>query len=62
MDNTTVNSTPDKQELRKFGLIFAGMFILFFALLLPWIWDKPSPLWAWIVAAVFAAAGLLGNA
>jgi len=59
MDNTTVNSTPDKQELRKFGLIFAGMFILFFALLLPWIWDKPSPLWAWIVAAVFAAAGLL---
>ena len=59
MDKTTVNSTPDKQELRKFGLIFAGMFILFFALLLPWIWDKPSPVWAWIVAAVFAGTGLL---
>ena len=59
MDNTTINSTPDKQELRKFGLIFAGMFILIFALLLPWIWDKSSPTWAWIVAAVFAAAGLL---
>jgi len=57
MDNT--NTNPDKQELRKFGLIFAGMFILFFALLLPWIWDKPSPLWAWIVAAVFAGTALL---
>ena len=59
MDNTTVNTQPDKQELRKFGLIFAGMFILIFALLLPWIWDKPAPMWAWIVAAVFAASGLL---
>jgi hypothetical protein len=59
MDNTTANTHPDKQELRKFGLIFAGMFILFFALLLPWIWDKPSPMWAWIVAAVFIAAALL---
>jgi len=59
MDNTTVNTQPDKQELRKFGLIFAGMFILVFVLLLPWIWGKPAPMWAWIVAAVFAASGLL---
>jgi hypothetical protein len=57
-----INLNPDKQELRKFGLIFAGMFILFFALLLPWIWDKPSPLWAWIVAGVFVAAALLAPA
>ena len=54
-----INTNPDKQELRKFGLIFAGMFILIFALLLPWIWDKSSPMWAWIVAAVFAGTGLL---
>jgi len=54
-----INTNPDKQELRKFGLIFAGMFILIFALLLPWIWDKSSPLWAWIVAAVFAGTALL---
>jgi hypothetical protein len=56
---TTVNTNPDKQELRKFGLVFAGMFILIFGLLLPWIWDKPSPMWPWIVAAVFVAAALL---
>ena len=59
METTVENLNPDKQELRKFGLIFAGMFILFFGLLLPWIWDKPSPTWAWIVAAVFIAFALL---
>jgi len=59
MATTTVNINPDKQELRKFGLIFAGMFILIFGLLLPWIWDKPSPRWPWIVAAVFIAAALV---
>ena len=58
MDNPTANTTPDKQELRKFGLIFAGMFMLIFGLLLPWIWDKPTPTWPWIVAAVFIAAAL----
>jgi hypothetical protein len=57
--DTTVNTNPDKQELRKFGFIFAGMFILIFGLLLPWIWDKPSPTWAWIVAAAFITIALL---
>ena len=60
--DTTINPNPDKQELRKFGLIFAGMFILIFVLLLPWIWDKPRPTWAWIVAAVFIAFALLAPA
>ena len=56
---TPVNTRPDKQELRKFGLEFSGMFILIFGLLLPWIWDKSSPEWPWIVAAVFVATALL---
>jgi len=59
METTVESLNPDKQELRKFGLIFAGMFILIFGLLLPWIWDKPSPAWAWIVAAVFITTALL---
>ena len=59
MDKPTTIPSPDKQELRKFGLIFAAMFILIFALLLPWIWDKSSPVWAWIVAAMFAGTALL---
>ncbi|HAJ91415.1 MAG TPA: sxtJ [Gammaproteobacteria bacterium] len=59
METTVESLNPDKQELRKFGLIFAGMFILIFGLLLPWIWDRPSPAWAWIVAAVFITTALL---
>ena len=59
MQTTTANTTPDKQELRKFGLIFAGMFMLIFGLLLPWIWDKPTPMWPWIVAAVFITTALI---
>ncbi len=59
MNTTTANTTPDRQELRKFGLIFAGMFILIFGLLLPWIWDKPSPTWSWIVAGVFIVTALI---
>jgi len=54
-----INHNPDKTELRKFGLIFAVFFSLFFGLLLPWIWDKPSPTWAWIVSGVFVAFALL---
>lgn len=54
-----INHNPDKQELRKFGLIFAGFFSLFFGLLLPWIWDKSSPTWAWAVSGVFIVVALL---
>ncbi len=46
-------------ELRQFGLVMAGMFILFFGLLLPWLRDAAWPLWPWYVAAVFALAGTL---
>lgn len=48
-----------KKDLRNFGLIMAGMFILIFGLLIPWIWSAASyPRWPWIVAAVFAVLGL----
>ena len=54
-----INHNPDIKELRKFGLIFAVFFLLFFGFLIPWIWDKPSPQWAWIVSGVFAVTGLV---
>lgn len=47
------------KQLRPFGLIMAGGLVLFFGLLIPWIWDRNYPLWPWIAAAVFAAAGLI---
>lgn len=48
----------DDKALRQFGLIMAGMIAVFFGLLIPWIWDFSSPLWAWVVAAVFLLLAL----
>ena len=60
-----INHNPDKTELRKFGLIFAVFFVLFFGLLIPWIWDKPliwqmgSPDWVKYVSGTFAGVALV---
>ena len=54
-----INQNPDKKELRKFGLIFAVFFLLFFGLLIPWIWDKSTPNWVWYVSGTFAAVALV---
>lgn len=56
---TPDNARTDAKELRQFGFIMAGGLILFFGLLIPWIWDRSFPLWPWIAAAVFVAAGLV---
>lgn len=43
-------------ELRKFGFIMGGMFVLIFGLLFPWIGDKTAqnwPIWPFIVMAIF---------
>ena len=50
---------PDKQELRKFGLVFATGLVLIFGLFLPWLVEKPWPSWPWIAAAVFAGTALV---
>jgi len=52
-------SAPDTRELRRFGFVFAGGLVLFFGLLLPWLFEKPWPLWPWLGAGLFTAAGLL---
>ena len=56
---TTVNTNPDKQELRKFGLVFATGMVLIFGLFFPWLLERPWPVWPWIVAAVFTVPALL---
>ena len=45
---------PEPKQLRQFGLIMAGMIVLFFALLIPWIWGFEIPLWPWVLAGAFA--------
>ncbi len=57
--NQQVENVVDKKELRSFGLIMAGMLILIFGLLLPWLWGAALPLWPWIAAALFGVSGLL---
>jgi hypothetical protein len=57
--NATVNTNPDKQELRKFGLVFATAMVLIFGLFFPWLLERPWPTWPWIVAAAFAVPALL---
>lgn len=40
-----------KKELRKFGLVLAGLIALFFGAIIPWIWGARFPLWPWVSAA-----------
>lgn len=63
MSNDTV--TPSNKthfspkELRDFGLIMAGMLILMFGFVLPWIFSYSTPYWPFIAAIVFAVVALL---
>ena len=59
MTGTPGYHDPDKKELRQFGLIFATGMALIFGLFLPWLFEKPWPLWPWIVTGVFTVTALL---
>lgn len=47
------------QELRKFGFVTGGMLILFFAALIPWIWEFSTPMWPFYAAGVMATMALV---
>lgn len=53
------NQPMSAKELRKFGLVTAGMLILFFDLLIPWIWSIAMPLWPVIAAAILGSMALV---
>jgi hypothetical protein len=61
MSSASDHSTqaPDAQELRKFGFIFAAIFIGLFELLIPWLKDRPLPLWPLYVAVPIATLALV---
>jgi uncharacterized membrane protein len=50
---------PDATELRKFGFIFSAIFLALFELLLPWLKDRPLPLWPLYVAGPIATLALV---
>ena len=60
-DQTTLADKPKytPKELRDFGLIMAGMLILMFGIVLPWIFGYSTPYWPFIAAVVFAVVALI---
>jgi hypothetical protein len=49
----------NRTELRNFGLVTGSILALLFGLFFPWVFEKHSPLWPWIIAAVLGAWGLI---
>jgi len=49
----------NKKDLREFGLIFGGILVLLFGLLLPWLIDKPFPIWPWWALSVSASLAVI---
>lgn len=47
------------KELRNFALVTGTMFIVFFGLLLPWLWNAAFPAWPWILAVILGLWGIL---
>lgn len=55
-------TTPDRRELRRFGLLMGGVVGVLFGAVLPLLWGRPLPLWPWGVAAAFGLAALAAPA
>ena len=55
--DTAAAETP--KALRDFGLIMAGMLILMFGVVFPWLFSFSTPYWPFIAAFVFAVVALL---
>jgi len=49
----------DRKGLREFALVTSGVIVGLFGLLLPWLFNLGWPVWPWVLAAVFAACGLI---
>ena len=52
--------SPNKTEMRKFGLMMGAVIAILFGLLLPWLFANAYTKWPWIIAGVFwlAAAAI----
>ncbi len=52
----------DRAGLRKFGFTTGGIFAVLFGLLLPWLLERPIPLWPWVILAVLGVWALVAPA
>ncbi|MDH5480222.1 MAG: SxtJ family membrane protein [Nitrosomonas sp.] len=53
-----IDNQITRTELRSFGLVTAGMLVLFFGLLIPWIWGFAWPTWPFSVAGILVIMAL----
>lgn len=53
-----VQQALSKKDLRDFGLVTGGIFIILFGLLLPFLKSHPFPVWPWIVAVLLSIGAL----
>ncbi len=53
---------PDAAGLRRAALTTAAVLALLFGALLPWLLDRPFPVWPWAGGGLLAAWGLLAPA
>lgn len=51
--------TPNKRELRDFGLISGVLFVSLFGLFFPWLGHHSFPVWPWIICVALAGPALL---
>lgn len=56
---TSMNSELNQIELRKFGFVTAGMLLLFFVVLIPYIWNLGIPIWPWVIAGILSFFALV---
>jgi hypothetical protein len=55
----TSHNNPTRRELRIFGFTLGIMVGLVFGLLLPWLRERPWPLWPWGFASLMIAWALV---
>ncbi len=51
--------TPDRKELRDFGVVTGSLFAVIFGLLLPYLRHRAFPLWPWVLCAWLVSAALI---
>ena len=49
----------NEQGLRKFGLTTGAIMVGLFGILLPWLRDRPIPVWPWVIAAILGSWALV---
>jgi hypothetical protein len=56
---TGIPKDPTPKELRSFGLTTGGIVALLFGLFFPWLLERQTPWWPWILAAILVLWALV---